>query len=424
VSRFLFSTAGSLGDLHPYIAVGRALIARGHEAVIGAAEDYRGAVESAGVEFAAVGPSLAVFGGYERLVPQIFAARNGPEYLIRNLVMPHLRAAYEDQWQAAARADVLVSHPLAMTLPLVAQRRGLPWVATVLAPMSFLSAHDPPVIPGAECLRALDVFGPRAYAALYGLVKRSVRRWEEPLARFRAELGLPPLNQPAIFDGQFSPLLNLALFDAMLGRPQPDWPDRTHVCGSATFDGSAPDAAAAQELERFMSDGAPPLVFALGSSAVWAAGDFWEHAAAAAQSLGRRAILVTGPRRPERLPPGVCAFPYLPYSRLFPRAAAIVHSAGIGTLAQALRSAQPQLLVPVAFDQPDNAQRARALGVGRVLPFRKVSARALTRELQRLLDQPDHAAAARAVATELSGADGAAIAAGHLIECARRGARN
>jgi rhamnosyltransferase subunit B len=424
VSRFLFSTAGSLGDLHPYIAVGRALIARGHEAVIGAAEDYRGAVEAAGVEFASVGPSLAVFGGYERLVPQIFAARNGPEYLIRNLVMPHLRAAYDDQWQAAARADVLVSHPLAMTLPLVAQRRGLPWVATVLAPMSFLSAHDPPVIPGAEWLRVLDVFGPRAYAALFGLVKRSVRRWEEPLAQFRAELGLPPLNQAAIFDGQFSPLLNLALFDAVLGRPQPDWPGHTIVCGSPTFDGTAPDDAVVQALERFLADGAPPLVFALGSSAVWAAGDFWEHAAAAAQSLGRRAILVTGPRRPEHLPPGVCALPYLPYSRVFARAAAIVHSVGIGTLAQALRSGRPQLLVPVAFDQPDNARRARALGVGRVLPFRKVDARALTRELQRLLDEPEHAAAAQALAEELAGVDGAALAAAQLIECARGAARN
>jgi UDP:flavonoid glycosyltransferase YjiC (YdhE family) len=424
VSRFLFSTAGSLGDLHPYIAVGRALIARGHAAVIGAAEDYRGAVEAAGVEFAAVGPSLAVFGGYERLVPEIFAARNGPEYLIRKLVMPHLRAAYDDQWQAAARADVLVSHPLAMTLPLVAQRRGLRWVATVLAPMSFLSAHDPPVIPGAEWLRALDVFGPRAYAALFGLVKRTVRRWEEPLAQFRAELGLPPMDRAAIFDGQFSPLLNLALFDAVLGRPQPDWPARTMLCGSPTFDGSMPDDAVVQTFERFLADGAPPLVFALGSSAVWAAGDFWEHAAAAAQSLERRAILVTGPRRPERLPPGVCALPYLPYSRVFPRAAAIVHSAGIGTLAQALRSGQPQLLVPVAFDQPDNARRARALGVGRVLPFRKVNAQALTSELQRLLDQPDHAAAARAVATALADVDGAAIAAGHLIDCARSVARD
>jgi hypothetical protein len=110
-------------------------------------------------------------------------------------------------------------------------------------------------------------------------------------------------------------------------------------------------------------------VFALGSSAVWIAGDFWDLAAAAARQLGRRAILVTGPATPKGLPGGVRAFPYLPYSSAFPRAAAVVHQAGIGTLAQALRAGRPQLIVPVAFDQPDNAQRAAPNAWASPAPF-------------------------------------------------------
>ena len=66
------------------------------------------------------------------------------------------------------------------------------------------------------------------------------------------------------------------------------------------------------------------------------------------------------------------AFEYLPYSAVFPRALAVIHQAGIGTLSQALRSGRPQLIVPFAFDQPDNARRAAALGVARVLPARNV----------------------------------------------------
>ena len=93
---------------------------------------------------------------------------------------------------------------------------------------------------------------------------------------------------------------------------------------------------------------------------------------AAVRQLGRRAILVTGSTTPENLPAGLRGFPYLAYSTVFPRAAAVVHQAGIGTLAQAMRAGRPQLIVPVAFDQPDNAHRAAALGLGRVLPFRKV----------------------------------------------------
>ena len=115
-----------------------------------------------------------------------------------------------------------------------------------------------------------------------------------------------------------------------------------------------------------------------------------------------RAILLTGPSAPEDLPAGVRAFPYLPYSTVFPRAAAVVHQAGIGTLAQAMRAGRPQLILPVAFDQPDNARRAAALGLGRVLPFKKATAQRLASELAALLGRPSYACQARAVAEALT----------------------
>ena len=117
------------------------------------------------------------------------------------------------------------------------------------------------------------------------------------------------------------------------------------------------------------------------------------------------------------------AFPYVPYSQVFPRAAAVVHQAGIGTLAQALRAGRPQLIVPVAFDQPDNARRAQALGVARVLPFRKANARRLAAELGALFANPGYAGAARSVAETLQPVDGAARAAEELIACAAAACR-
>jgi UDP:flavonoid glycosyltransferase YjiC (YdhE family) len=421
LSRFLLATAGSLGDLHPYIAVARALRARGHETVIATAEEHRGTVEQAGVEIAPIRPSMSEFGDYRTLVTTLFDARRGPEYLIRKMVMPHLRSTYEDLSRAANSADLLVSHPLTVTLPLLAQRRNRPWVATVLAPLSFMSACDPPSLAGALWLRRLRALGPTPYRLVFSLLKLAVRHWEAPLRRFRDELGLPPTRHAAMFEGQFSPLCNLALFDSQLARPQPDWPSAVRICGAPTYDGAATDAATRAELERFLAAGDPPIVFALGSSAVWIAGDFWGKAAAAAHQLGRRAILVTGPVTPENLPPtlpeGVQMFPYVPYSTLFSRGAAVVHQAGIGTLAQALRAGRPQVILPVAFDQPDNARRAAALGVGRVLPFEKVTARRLASELAALLDQASYAQAARAIADGLAHTDGAARAADELIVC-------
>jgi len=420
MSRFLFATIGSLGDLHPYIAVARALIKRGHQAVIATTEDYRADVEGGGVEFALVRPSMAELGDFQTLATKLFDVYHGTEYLIRQLIMPHVRLAYEDLLHAAKGADLLISHPLAFTLPLVAQKYGLPWVATILSPLSFMSCYDPPVFAGASWLRKLRALGPVPYKVLFTILKRVAARWESPLRDLRKELGLPSSKQMAIFEGQFSSLCNLALFDSLLADPQPDWPANLRVCGAPVYDGLVSDVGILDDLDNFLAAGEAPIVFALGSSAVWVAGDFWVKAMVSAKQLKRRAILITGPVIVKNVPDGIRAFSYLPYSRVFSSAAAIVHQAGIGTLAQALRSGAPQVIVPVAFDQPDNARRAVALGLARTIPFKKVTADRLASELRALLTYDDYIHAAQKVAKDLVNKDGAACAADELIACTRR----
>ena len=414
MSRFVFTTFGSLGDLHPCIAIAQALTQNGHLAVVAASEDYRAFVESAGVLFAPVRPNMTEMGDYQSLVVKVFDLYRGPEFLIRRMVMPHLRASFDDLMQATEGADLLISHPLTVTLPLVAQRRGLPWVATVLSPLSFMSIYDPPLF---AVMPWLHRFGPGLHRFMFGLFRLIVRSWERPLHRLRKALGMSPSNQVAIMEGQFSPLRNLALFDPQLASPQPDWPAHVQVCGAPVYDGAAEDPDAVAELESFLAAGDAPIVFALGSSAIWMGEKFWPHAAEAAQRLGRRAILLSGPNLPDNLPEGVKAFAYLPYSKVFPHAAVIVHHAGIGTLAQAMRAGRPQLIVPVAFDQPDNAQRAAMLGIARSIPFRKVTADRLVEELEPLLTQKDYAEKASAIAGDLAAVNGAQRAADALIDC-------
>ena len=218
-----------------------------------------------------------------------------------------------------------------------------------------------------------------------------------------------------MMEGQFSALGTLALFDPVLSSPQPDWPAQVTLCGAALHDGAPPDPLRMGELQRFLDRGERPIVFALGSSAVHIARAFWPEAIAASRALGRRALLLTGKPLDFDLPEDVRAFDYLPYSRVFPHAAAIVHQAGIGTLSQALRAGRPQLLVPVSFDQPDNSHRAMKLGIARTLPFRKASAANLRRELTALLDDPRASAAASDLASRLRGVDGAAVAAERVL---------
>jgi rhamnosyltransferase subunit B len=414
MARILFSTMGSLGDLHPYLAVARKLIERGHGAVIATNGDHRQSVESAGVEFVETAPPMGIQGDGQAAVERMLAARGGEEFLVRELVMPQLRETYQVMMEAATGVDLLVSQTLGMTGPIVAEQRRLPWAATLLAPMSFMSTYDPPLIPAAAWLFRLRWLGPRFHRAVFAKAREHVLACEAPLHELRRELGVSALTGPAVFDGQYSPYLNLALFDRALAAPQPDWPARTEITGNPVYDGEAdPDQLA--EFRAFLAEGEAPLVFALGSLAVLVAGSFWEHAVSAAMRLGRRAVLLTGSTQQAELPPGIRAFPYLPYSEVFPHAAAVVHQGGIGTLARAMRSGRPQVIVPLAFDQPDNAHRTATLGVARVIPLRRLIANKLVRALECVLSKSRYEQAATRLAAELEPVDGAGCAAERLI---------
>ena len=108
---------------------------------------------------------------------------------------------------------------------------------------------------------------------------------------------------------------------------------------------------------------------------------------------------------PERLPAGVAHFAYVPFGLLLPHAAALVHHGGIGTCAQGLAAGVPQVIMPLAHDQPDNADRLSKLGVSRTLPPRRFRGPALAAVLRELLSCDRTAKACREVASRFVGID-------------------
>jgi hypothetical protein len=185
----------------------------------------------------------------------------------------------------------------------------------------------------------------------------------------RQEIGLPAVGGINPLTDWCSPQLHLALFSKQLLDKQPDWPGQTVVTGFPWFDQGG-RAGMSVELSRFLDDGPPPIVFTLGTAVVTDARTFYETSARAASLLGRRAVLILkDPRnRPRTLPDGVAACDHAPFSALFPRAAAIVHHGGIGTTGLAMRFGRPMLVMPCAWDQPDNAERAARLSISRTIP--------------------------------------------------------
>jgi rhamnosyltransferase subunit B len=277
--------------------------------------------------------------------------------------------------------------------------------------MSFFSPTDIPVLAPAPFLAHLGRLGPWYGHLLARFARRQTRAWMQPVFDLRSELGLPPGEHP-LFEGQFSPLLTLALFSRVLGEPQPDWPRNVRVTGFIFYNG--PDVLS-RELVAFLDAGTPPIVFTLGTSAVAAAGRFYEESIAAVRTLGVRAVLLTGGFEQNRpsgaVPPGVMLVDRAPHQLLFPRAAAIVHQGGAGTLAQALRAGKPMLVVPHAHDQPDNAARVVRLGVARSLLPRQYRGARAAKELERLLSDSSVAMRAAEAADVVRGEGGSAAAA-------------
>jgi UDP:flavonoid glycosyltransferase YjiC (YdhE family) len=426
--RIVISTFGSFGDVHPYVAIALELRRRGHRPVLVTSEAYREKADALGLELHASPPDMPGYDQPEevaRVVAELVDPKKGPERVFERFVSPHLRGMYDALALATRGSDLLVTHVLSLAGPPLVEKTGIKWVSTVLAPISMFSNYDPPVFPQMPWLHRLMKIHPSVSRAAMRVGRLKLDQLAAPLYRLRAELGLPRGGNPML-EGQHSPRLVLALFSSAIAPRQPDWPPQTRVTGFPFYDrrdraGDADGAGLDPELLKFLDAGEPPVVFTLGSSAVYVAGDFYRESVAAARAVGVRALLLVGePQyRPEALPEGVAAFDYAPYGALLPRARAVVHQGGIGTTAQGLRAGVPALVVPFSHDQFDNGSRVERTGAGRMLPRSKYNAASAARELRALLTDESYTTRAAEVGRQVRSEDGATAAADAIEEVLR-----
>jgi rhamnosyltransferase subunit B len=419
-SRIVISTFGSFGDVHPYVAIALELKARGHHPIIATSEVYREKMDALSLDFYPVRPDMPTVDQPEvlaDLIERVMDQKRGGE-VVANMILPHLRDIYADLDAATDGADLLLTHPLPLVGPIIAQKKQLRWISSVLAPASLLSAYDPVVPPQWPWLYHLMRLSPWVGRALLALAKPKLDKIMRPVYELRRDLGLPRGEQP-VFGAQHSPTKVLALFSKVMSRPQPDWPANTCVTGFPFYDRRDffGETEIVKGVTEFLDAGPPPILFTLGSSAFWAARNFYLDSINAAQALGRRALLLIGHSRNQPaadLPPEVAAFEYAPYSEVLPRACAIVHQGGVGTTGQGLRSGKPVLIVPHAHDQFDNAARVARLGCGRALPRSRYNAANAISGLRILLDDPRYAENAARVAEVVKQEQGARVAADEI----------
>ena len=415
MAKIVLNTFGSFGDLHPFLAVGLELRRRGHRVVVATSNVYRDKILGESLEFHPVRPDVGELLDRPDMIAKLWDSRRATQFLVRDYLAPRVSESFEDLRAGCGDADLLLTHSAAFGGPIVAQLLKIPWLSVILQPAAMFSAADPAYIPEAPWLRHLLQFGPFFFKALMRLADPYVRKSIKPVLQLRASLGLSNRVNPLTY-GQYSPYGTLALFSRAMAKPQEDWPAKTTQTGFVFYDRLGKGFALGSEtrarrregaLLSFLEGGEPPILFTLGSSAVMHPGNFYAESFGAAQELGRRAVLLVGQSNrstlPAALPASIYTAEYLPYSEIMPRAAAVVHQGGIGTVAQTLRAGQPMLIVPWAHDQPDNAERIRKIGAGRWLRRDRYRARSAAGELEQILKSSSYEAKAREASDIIAG---------------------
>ncbi len=425
--KILLATFGSLGDLHPFIALGRALQREGFAIVLATSSNYRQLVEEQGLGFVAVAPDLDDLMSRLGLDLGGLARRMSEDdgFLFQRIIFPYLRTAYDQLLAESEDVAGIVAHSLAFSAHAVAEKRGLPLVVVTLSPMLLYSAYDPPL--GARSPFVAEPKGRLALVynrALLGLLARLAALWAMPLSQFRRGLSLPVTGPFALFRGAPLGVTTIALHSSLLAPPRPDHSPALLIAGHSFHDSSSQmEEREASALDAFLAQGAAPLVFTLGSFVAHGHEEHYRACMEAAGRLGARAVILAHVEDLALLrasaPADVHVAPYVPHSQLFPRALVVAHHGGIGTSGQALRAGKPQLVTPFLGDQEDNAARLARIGVARVVPGREISPDRLARELRALLDTPLYAQRSKEVGVVVTQEDGAAVAAERIAQIIR-----
>jgi rhamnosyltransferase subunit B len=387
----LLSALGSYGDVLPMVGLGAAMRARGHRAQV--------IVEGAGLEFVPLGTADE----YGELMgnPDLWHPQRGLR-LVLGTTAGYLRQLYaivEAHYREGE--TVIAAHALDFASRVFHEKCGAPLATVHFTPMAMMSLDEAPRYVGVPNLALWPRWTKKA------VLWMGDRLVVDPIVgptlnALRAEFGLAAVKR--IFSRWLnSPDLVLGMFPEWFGPRQADWPPNVAAVGFPLWNPPASDELSA-EVDEFLRAGEPPIAFTPGSANIHGA-PFFRTAVEACQRLGRRGMLLT--KYPEQLPPrlpdGVRHFGFVPFSLLLPRVAAIVHHGGIGTCAQGLASALPQVVMPMAYDQLDNGHRLARLGVGAIVPRRKFKPARVAAALKSLLDSPDVARRCREYAARCEG---------------------
>jgi len=382
----LFAPFGSEGDVRPVLWLAGGLAARGHRITFAITPYYKHLVESRGWRALDIGTRENFAAIMQD--PRLWQPRAGTDLVIGHM-LETLPVYSEVLNKGGEHYDLIIGSTLGTGAFTWAEQQKIPRLMLHMQPMCLKSVHECPLyIEGAEWICRSPKWVKRCF---FWLSDRFViRRIFPQLNAHRARLGLPPLRRvdDELWHGADGVA---ALFPPWYAAPQPDWPRNLRQFDFPREPVSSSTPPLESKLESFLSAGAPPILWTHGSANLDTK-KFAAIAREATESLGLRGLLVGPAHGSVPAEENFLEITHAPFAQLFPRVRAVVHHGGIGTTVQALAAGLPQLVIPRAHDQPDNARRLEHLGVGARIRYPDLSVETATQKLRELLSSSQTAA--------------------------------
>lgn len=339
-------TIGSMGDVKPFIALGKGLKKRGHQVRITTFIKFKEFIEENGFEFSPLaGDAVEVI----RLL--VGEQVSSFEYFrnLEKLLNPIKKQFLSDIEQACIGMDAILYSTLGGVAWHVADKYGIPCFRVNFCPLdptNEFPAMTAPMLPlGAPYNRLTFWLGDRLWSHV---TRKLLNDW-------RVELGLNKIK-PFAFPYRYQhgkEIPSIYAYSSLLSPKPHEYGKEKYITGFWIND-DAVDYQPDQKLVSFLEAGEKPIYIGFGS----AVGDNFDQALSIVlESLKRtkqRGIFSAGwgDLKKVDLPDSVIQIDYVPHEWLFERVCAVAHHGGAGTTAAAIRAKVPSIIIPFGGDQP------------------------------------------------------------------------
>jgi zeaxanthin glucosyltransferase len=399
------------GHLHPFGALGRELIARGHRVTLFHMPDLADPVQAQGLEFVAIGEhehppgslpkslqQLGKLAGIGALRFTIDAVRKTTEMLCRDAPAAVREAGVQlllvDQTEPAGGT--------------IAERLGIPFVTISNALLLNREADVPP--PFTPWNYQLSAWARVRNQLGYVVSDRLTRPITRVLRRYRKQWGLSAHTSP---DDSISKLAQISQQPAVFDFPRRDLPPSFHYVGPLR---RAPIREIPFPWEKL--DGRP-LVYASLGTLQNARERVFRLFSEACADLPVQLVITHGGgldnRAASSFPGNPVVVSYAPQMQILARATLTLTHAGLNTVLDSLANGVPLVAVPLTYEQPAIARRVLWSGVGEVISFPDLNLARLRKAIARVLSAPAYAEKAREMKTSIERAGGV-VKAADLIE--------